>query len=140
MLNKIIIMGRLTRDPEVRRTRNGVPVASFALAVPRDYQGQSGEKPTDFIECSAWRSTADFVSRYFTRGRMAVVEGSLQMRDWTDRDGNKRRSAVVVAESVYFADSKRTASEGNADEREFPPEQAQDDRMTEVGDDGQLPF
>ena len=140
MLNKIIIMGRLTRDPEVRRTRNGISVASFALAVSRDYQGQNGEKPTDFIECSAWRNTADFVSRYFTRGRMAVVEGSLQMQDWTDRDGNKRRSAVVVAESVYFADSKRTASEGNADENEFPPEQAQDDRMTEVGDDGQLPF
>ena len=112
MLNKIIIMGRLTRDPELRRTGNGTAVTSFSLAVDRDFKSQSGEKETDFIDVVAWRSTAEFVSKYFTKGRMAVVEGRLQMRDWTDRDGNKRRSAEVVAENVYFGDSKRDAEAG----------------------------
>ena len=107
MLNKIIIMGRLTRDPELRRTGSGTPVTSFSLAVDRDFKSQSGEKETDFIDVVAWRSTAEFVSKYFTKGRMAVVEGRLQIRDWTDRDGGKRRSAEVVADNVYFGDSKR---------------------------------
>ena len=93
MLNKIFIMGRLTRDPELRRTQSGTPVTSFSLAVDRDFKSQSGEKETDFIDVVAWRSTAEFVAKYFTKGRMAVVEGRLQMRDWTDKDGNKRRSA-----------------------------------------------
>ena len=107
MLNKIILMGRLTRDPELRRTQSGTAVTSFALAVDRDFKGQGGEKETDFIDIVAWRNTAEFVSKYFTKGRMAVVEGRLQIRDWTDRDGGKRRSAEVIAENVYFADSKR---------------------------------
>ena len=107
MLNKIIIMGRLTRDPELRRTGSGTAVTSFSLAVDRDFKSQSGEKETDFIDVVAWRSTAEFVSKYFTKGRMAVVEGRLQIRDWTDRDGGKRRSAEVVADNVYFGDSKR---------------------------------
>ena len=107
MLNRIIIMGRLTRDPELRRTGSGTPVTSFSLAVDRDFKSQSGEKETDFIDVVAWRSTAEFVSKYFTKGRMAVVEGRLQIRDWTDRDGGKRRSAEVVADNVYFGDSKR---------------------------------
>ena len=108
MLNKIIIMGRLTRDPELRRTQSGTAVAGFALAVDRDFKDkQTGEKATDFIDIVAWRSTAEFVSRYFTKGRMAVVEGRLQMRDWTDKDGNKRVAAEVVADNVYFGDSKR---------------------------------
>ena len=107
MLNKIFIMGRLTRDPELRRTQSGTPVTSFSLAVDRDFKSQSGEKETDFIDVVAWRSTAEFVAKYFTKGRMAVVEGRLQMRDWQDRDGNKRRSAEVVADNVYFADSRR---------------------------------
>ena len=110
MLNEIILMGRLTRDPELRRTGNGTAVASFSLAVDRDFKSQGGEKETDFIDIVAWRNTAEFVSKYFTKGRMAVVEGRLQMRDWTDRDGNKRRSAEVVAENVYFGDSKRESS------------------------------
>ncbi|MCI6054935.1 single-stranded DNA-binding protein [Dysosmobacter sp.] len=107
MLNRIILMGRLTRDPELRRTGSGTPVTSFSLAVDRDFKSQSGEKETDFIDVVAWRSTAEFVSKYFTKGRMAVVEGRLQIRDWTDRDGGKRRSAEVVADNVYFGDSKR---------------------------------
>ncbi len=95
MLNKIFIMGRLTRDPELRRTGSGTAVTSFSLAVDRDFKSQSGEKETDFIDVVAWRQTAEFVSKYFTKGRMAVVEGRLQIRDWTDRDGGKRRSAEV---------------------------------------------
>ena len=108
MLNRIIIMGRLARDPELRRTQSGVPVASFRLAVDRDFKDKStGERSTDWIDVVAWRATAEFVSRFFTKGRMAVVEGRLQMRDWTDKDGNKRVAAEVVAENVYFGDSKR---------------------------------
>lgn len=108
MLNTITIMGRLTRDPELRRTGSGTAVASFTLAVDRDFSGKdSGEKETDFIDCVAWRNTAEFVSKYFTKGRMAVVSGRLQIRPWTDKDGNKRRSAEVIAESVYFGDSKK---------------------------------
>ena len=107
MLNRIILMGRLTRDPELRRTGSGTAVTSFSLAVDRDFKSQSGEKETDFIDIVAWRSTAEFVSKYFTKGRMAVVEGRLQIRDWTDRDGGKRRSAEVVADNDNFGDSKR---------------------------------
>ena len=107
MLNKIFIMGRLTRDPELRRTQNGTAVAGFALAVDRDYKNADGTKETDFIEVVAWRSSAEFVSKYFTKGRMAIVEGRLQLRDWQDKDGTKRRSAEVVADNVYFGDSKK---------------------------------
>ena len=113
MLNRIIIMGRLARDPELRRTQTGTPVASFRLAVDRDFKDKStGERSTDWIDVVAWRATAEFVSRYFTKGRMAVVEGRLQMRDWTDKDGNKRTTAEVVAENVYFGDSKRDGDGG----------------------------
>ena len=107
MLNKIILMGRLTRDPELRRTGSGTAVTSFALAVDRDFKGQGGEKETDFIDVVAWRSTAEFVSKYFTKGRMAVVEGRLQIRDWKDKEGNNRRSAEVMADNVYFGDSNK---------------------------------
>lgn len=107
MLNKIFIMGRLTRDPELRRTQNGTAVAGFALAVDRDFKNADGTKETDFIEVVAWRSSAEFVSKYFAKGRMAIVEGRLQIRDWTDKDGNKRRNAEVVADNVYFGDSKK---------------------------------
>lgn len=113
MLNKIFIMGRLARDPELRRTQTGTPVASFRLAVDRDFKDKStGERSTDWIDVVAWRATAEFVSRYFTKGRMAIVEGRLQMRDWTDKDGNKRTSAEVVADNVYFGDSKRDGDNG----------------------------
>ena len=105
-LNRITIMGRLTRDPELRRTQSGAPVTSFTMAVDRDFKSQSGDKETDFIDVVAWRQTAEFVARYFTKGRMAVVEGRLQIRDWQDNNGNKRRSAEVIADSIYFGDSK----------------------------------
>ena len=114
MLNKIFIMGRLTRDPELRRTQSGTPVTSFSLAVDRDFKSQSGEKETDFIDVVAWRATAEFVAKYFTKGRMAVVEGRLQIRDWQDRDGNKRRSAEVIADNLYFGDSRPSSNEGPA--------------------------
>ncbi len=108
MLNHIVIMGRLTRDPELRYTQSQLPVVSFTLAVDRDFSGKDdGEKQTDFIDCVAWRSTAEFVSKYFSKGRMAVASGRLQLRGWTDRDGKKRRSAEIVVDSMYFGDSKR---------------------------------
>ena len=108
MLNHIVIMGRLTRDPELRRTGSGTAVASFTLAVDRDFGNRdNGEKETDFIDCVAWRQTGEFVGKYFTKGRMAVVSGRLQIRNWTDKEGNKRRTAEVVADNVYFGDSKR---------------------------------
>ena len=109
-LNHICIMGRLTHDVELRRTGSGVPVASFTLAVDRDHNPKDGtEKEVDFIDCVAWRGAGEFVSKYFTKGRMAVVSGRLQIRNWTDKDGNKRRSAEVVADSVYFGDSKKSS-------------------------------
>ena len=114
MLNHITIMGRLTRDPELRRTGSGIAVASFTVAVDRDFGGRDGgEKETDFIDCVAWRQTGEFVSKYFTKGRMIVVSGRLQIRSWTDKDGNKRRTAEVVADNCYFGDSKRDAEGGS---------------------------
>ena len=113
MLNHIVIMGRLTRDPELRRTGSGVAVTSFTLAVDRDFgKNENGERETDFIDCVAWRQTGEFVSKYFTKGRMAVVSGRLQIRSWNDKDGNKRRSAEVIADNVYFGDSKRDGDGG----------------------------
>ena len=115
MLNHIVIMGRLTRDPELRRTGSGIAVASFAVAVDRDIPNkESGERETDFIDCVAWRGTGEFVSKYFQKGSMIVVSGRLQIRSWTDKDGNKRRSAEIVADNVYFGSSRRDdASNGS---------------------------
>ena len=132
MLNRIIVMGRMTRDPELRRTNSGTAVASFTVAVDRDFKSQSGEKETDFIDVVAWRNTAEFVSKYFSKGRMAVVEGRLQLRDWTDKNGNKRRSAEIVADSVYFGDSKRDVG----DTAQSEPQGG----FNEIEDDGDLPF
>ncbi len=113
MLNHIDLMGRLTRDPELRYTQNQTPVASFRLAVDRDFGNrESGERQADFIDCVAWRGTAEFVSKYFQKGSMAIVSGRLQMREWTDRDNNRRVSAEVVADNVYFGESKRSREEG----------------------------
>lgn len=137
MLNKVFIMGRLTRDPELRHTQSGTAVASFSLAVERDFKDkQTGEKTTDFIDVVAWRNTAEFVSRYFTKGRMAVVIGSLQIRTWEDKNGNNRRTAEVIAESVYFCDSKRDAS--TVSYQASPGSPADFSEVTE--DDGELPF
>ena len=165
MLNQIIIMGRLTRDPELRRTQSGTAVCSFSVAVDRDFKSQSGEKETDFIDVVAWRQTGEFVSKYFQKGSMAVVSGRLQIRDWTDRDGNKRRSAEVVVDNVYFGESKRREGEsrdnygprdsygsrdnyssrdsyGQRDSRQdSAPRQAAPSAFSELDDgDGELPF
>ena len=137
MLNHIAIMGRLTRDPELRRTGSGIAVASFSVAVDRDFGGRDGgEKETDFIDCVAWRQTGEFVSKYFTKGRMIVVSGRLQIRSWTDKDGNKRRTAEVVADNCYFGESKKDDS-GNAPVS--TPAPASDFAML-GDDDAELPF
>ena len=148
MLNHITIMGRLTRDPELRRTGSGTAVASFSVAVDRDFgKNEQGERETDFIDCVAWRQTGEFVSKYFTKGSMAVVSGRLQIRSWTDKDGNKRRTAEVVADNVYFGESKRS-NEGNAYSApaansfggySAPAAPASDFAMLD-DDDAQLPF
>lgn len=141
MLNHIVVMGRMARDPEKRYTQNGTPVAAFSLAVDRDFKDkQSGERPVDWIDVVAWRQTADFVCKYFAKGRMAVVEGRLQTRSYTDREGIKRKAVEVVADSVYFGDSKPAdqQSEGNADEGSLPP--SQETQFHEVDDEGELPF
>ena len=130
MLNHIVLMGRLCADPELRRTNSGTPVTSFTLAVDRDFKSQNGEKEADFVPVIAWRNTAEFVSKYFTKGRMAVVEGRLQMRNWTGKDGNKRTTAEVVAENVYFGDTKRDDSRSQEE-----PEYAEIQE-----EDGDLPF
>ena len=134
-------MGRLTIDPELRRTGSGTAVTSFSLACDRDFKSQSGEKETDFIEVVAWKNTAEFVSKYFSKGRMAVVEGRLQIRDWTDKDGGKRRSAEVVADNVYFADSKRSESNDNQKENfNALSGRLSDDFVPISEEDGELPF
>lgn len=144
MLNHITMMGRLTREPELRRTGNGIAAVSFTLAVDRDFSSrearENGERETDFIDCVAWRGTAEFVDKYFGRGQMAVVSGQLQIRDWTDKDGNKRRSAEVVADKVYFCGSKRREdapdNDAPAQNMASPP---QDFQLLEGEDEG-LPF
>lgn len=145
-LNKCIIMGRLARDPELRHTQTGTPVASFTLAVDRDFKDKNtGERATDWIDVVAWRSTGEFAAKHLSKGRMAVVDGRLQIRDWTDKDGNKHRSAEVVANSVYFGDSKRdgdssnTSSEYQAKADYGMPHDK--DQFSELADDnGDLPF
>lgn len=139
MLNHITLMGRLTRDPELRTTQSGINVTSFSLAVERDFKDkQTGEKTTDFIDCVAWRNTADFVSKYFSKGRMAVVSGRLQIRDWTDDNGNKRRSAEVLVDNAYFGDSKKD----DGGQAAYAPPAAQGNPYAgQAGDDdGELPF
>lgn len=150
MLNHITIMGRFVRDPELRQTGSGIAVASFTLAIDQDFKSSNGgDKEVDFIDCVAWRQAGEFVSKYFTRGRMAVVSGRLQIRSWTDKDGNKRRTAEVVADNVYFADSKsENASAGTQQSApasygtpaySAPSYPASDFAMLE-DDDAQLPF
>lgn len=148
MLNRIIIMGRLTRDPELRHTQTGTAVASFSLAVDRDFKDKNtGEKATDFIDCVAWRQTGEFVSKYFSKGRMAVVEGKLQIRDWTDKEGGKRRSAEIIADNVYFGDSKKDGESStyrggvNVDAPSDFDSAPANDQFTELDEDpNSLPF
>lgn len=141
MLNHITIMGRLTRDPEMRTTQSGVAVASFTLAVDRDFGGKDGgEKQTDFIDCTAWRHTAEFVSKYFSKGRMAVVSGRLQIDSYTDNDGNKRKAAKVIADNIYFGDSKKDGASGGQSEESASFTPAPSDFVPVNVDDGELPF
>mgnify|MGYP002510424196 CR=1 FL=1 len=151
MLNHIVIMGRLTRDPELRHTQAGTAVASFTVAVDRDFKDkETGERKTDFIDCVAWRSTGEFMVKYFAKGRMAVVEGRLQLRDWTDKEGNKRRSAEILASSAYFGDSKlkeggnagEKAKAGKEDDFQLPEGfgSGGDSFADLADDDGDLPF
>lgn len=133
MLNKITVMGRMTRDPELRRTNSGTAVASFAIACDRDFKSDSGEREVDFFDCVAWRNTAEFVSKYFTKGRMAVVAGRLQTREWTDKNGNKRKATEIVAESVYFGDSKRE----EASQQSYAATQ---EPFAELPDNDEIPF
>lgn len=141
MLNHIVIMGRLTRDPELRYTGTGVPVATFRVAVDRDFKN-GDERETDFIDCVAWRHTGEFVSKHFAKGSMAVVSGRLQMRTWTARDGENRTSAEVVADSVYFGESKSTRTESAEDTGSFDRsmQQASVFQPVDEDDDGELPF
>ena len=134
MLNNVIIMGRLTRDPELRRTQGGTAVTSFTLACDRDFKPQIGEKETDFIDVVVWGKTAEFAANYFTKGRMAIVEGRLQVRGWQDKDGNKRKTTEVVADRMYFGDSKQEAKQ------ESKKQTAPADDFCEIEDDGDLPF
>ena len=150
MLNKIFIMGRLTRDPELRRTQNGTAVTSFTLAVDRDFKNADGTKDTDFIDVVAWRNTAEFVSKYFSKGRMIVVSGSLQSRKWQDRNGQNRISWEVIADNVYFGDSKRDSAGDMGGSYAAPAYTAPaggysapvggPSGFTEIEDDGDLPF
>ena len=147
MLNHITIMGRLTRDPELRMTQSQTQVASFTLAVDRDFGGRDGsERQTDFIDCVAWRQTAEFVSKYFQKGRMAVVSGRLQSRKWETREGEKRTSWEVVADNVYFGDSRRDgdSNESRTYTRDYEAPKSSPRASSPFedlgGDDGELPF
>ena len=142
MINRVVLVGRLTRDPELRRTQNGTAVTSFTMAVDRDFKNADGTKDTDFIDVVAWRNTAEFVSKYFAKSRMAVVEGRLQLRDWTDKDGNKRRNAEVLADNIYFGDSKKEGDSSGGYKAagkavDVEPEAGD---FAEVEDDGDIPF
>ena len=141
MLNHIVIMGRLTRDPELRRTGSGIAVANFSVAVDRDFAGkESGEKETDFIDCVAWRQAGEFVSKYFTKGRMIVVSGRLQIRPWKDKDGNPRRTAEIVADNVYFGDSKNSTGTAAAPGSAPVVTPSAEDFALLEDSDSQLPF
>ena len=147
MLNHIDVMGRLVRDPELRYTQSNTPVTSFTIAVDRDFgKTESGDRQTDFIDCVAWRSTAEYINKYFTKGRMVVVSGRLQLREWVDKNENKRRSAEVVVDNIYFGDSRRDGESHPAssasDKFDFGPGRSADtpSPFEELEDDGELPF
>ena len=139
MLNRVTIMGRFCADPELKRTNGGTAVTSFSVAVERDFKGQNGERETDFIDVVAWKNTAEFVTKYFAKGRMAVIEGRLQTRSWKDQNGNNRKNTEIVAENIYFGDSKQ--SESYAERNEVPDIPAAAPKYAEIREeDGKLPF
>lgn len=138
MLNHVILQGRLTKDPELRKTQNGISVTNFTLAVDRDFKS-NGQKETDFINCSAWRQTAEFLSRFFGKGRMVLLDGRIEVRSYQNKDGNKRTAWDVVADRVYFGDSK--PSEGsNSIQGDIQDGTEAQEGFSELGDDGDLPF
>lgn len=140
MLNHITIMGRLVADPEIRRTGSGVAVTNFTIACDRDFSS-NGEKETDFVEIVSWRNTAEFVSKYFSKGRMAVVSGRLQIRSWNDKDGNKRKTAEIVADNVYFGDSKNDSGNQNSGYTGSAKADSAPGNFAPIEDeDAQLPF
>lgn len=143
MLNHITIGGRLTRDPELRNTSSNIPVATFAIACDRDFKDGNGEKATDFIDIVCWRATAEFAAKYFAKGRMAIVSGRLQIRPWTDKDGHKRTSAEVVADNIYFGDSKRDDGNSYGGGQSYGgtrPVNVQANDYDQLADDDQFPF
>lgn len=140
MLNKIVLMGRLTKDPERRATMTGIPASTFTIAVDRNYKGQNGERETDFFDVVTWRNTAEFVQKYFTKGRMVVVEGRLENRSWTADDGGKRTKTQVVAESVYFGDSAKESGQAQAQQEQPQQAPAVEDGGYSMIDDPDLPF
>lgn len=147
MLNKVILMGRFAADPELRHTQSGTPVCSFRLAVERDFKDRDGARQTDWLDCVAWKGTAEFISRYFSKGRLVVVAGALQTRSWTDKEGNKRVSVETIVSSAYFADSKKEPEPSYDDNYTSPPVgrpeddgTAGDNSFVELEDDGELPF
>ena len=138
MLNNACIMGRLTRDPELRRTTNGTPVVSVGLAVERDFKRQEGERETDFLDVIAWSGTAEFISKYFSKGKMMIVDGRLQSREYKDKNGNNRRAVEIVAGSVYFGDSKKDKGDDNS--TPAPVKESAQGGFAEIRDEGELPF
>ena len=147
MLNHITLMGRFTKDPEIRKTGNDTSVTGFTIACDRDYSGKDGtDRQTDFIDCVAWRNTAEFIKKYFQKGSMAVISGRLQLRDWKDKEGNNRRSAEVIVENIYFGGSKNASSGGSSESASKPetetrqPQQSFPDFELDFSDDGDLPF
>ena len=145
MLNHVVVMGRLTKDPELKRTANGTPVTSFPIAVERDYRDQSGNRETDFFEIVAWKQAAEFVSKNFHKGKMAVIEGKLQAREWTDKNGNKKKSIEIIADHFYFADSKKEEYQTDYARQVFPNKPfdsigEQPVQFDEIEGDGVLPF
>jgi single-strand DNA-binding protein len=136
MLNVAVLMGRLTKDPELRQTPNGVSVTTFTIAVDRNYTPKGQERQADFIDIVAWRNTAEFVCKYFRKGQLVAVQGSIQTRSYTDRDGNKRKAVEIVADSVHFAESKKDSSNNNT----YPVRGSADNDFEEMPDDGDLPF
>ena len=138
MLNKSILQGRVVKTPELRRTTNGTPVVIVGLAVERDFKRQDGDRETDFLDVIAWSGTAEFISKYFSKGKMMIVEGRLQSREYKDKNGNNRRAVEIVAGSVYFGDSKK--DKGDATSAEEAPGPKHTQGFEEIRDEGELPF
>ena len=141
MLNEVNLMGRLTKDPELRRTESGVAVTSFRIAVERDTKAKDAERPeTDFFDCVAWRSTAEFIEKFFVKGRMIVVHGKLRQRGYTTKEGERRQTVEVKVANVYFGDSKKSNESGDTDSAQYVDNPSENNYETIEDEDAQLPF